>query len=136
MLTAVPACTPSSHTLEPYRDDPVRAAGLEVRAAQQCNHLPPNDFTTDGCSSWPDNGWVTCCVEHDMAYWCGGSSAERQNADAEFRACIARDHGTGWATAMYWGVRAGGSAWWPLPWRWGYGWPWPEGYSDDVGDSP
>jgi hypothetical protein len=27
---------------------------------------------------------------------------------------------------MYIGVRIGGHAWLPTPWRWGYGWYWPQ----------
>jgi len=37
---------------------------------------------------WPDDGWVACCVEHDIAYWCGGSADDRWRADNELLLCI------------------------------------------------
>ena len=128
------------HTLAPYSEDEELADALELRASRACpvqraaagisTSLPPRSFTTDGCSAWIDDGWVSCCVEHDILYWCGGTSDQRRQADEAFRACIARDHGKGWASTMYWGVRMGGSAWWPTPWRWGYGWPAFHGYEE------
>jgi hypothetical protein len=67
------------HRLAPYRYDPAAAEALERRAQTVCMQArgvtPPPHFTTDGCSMWPDDGWVRCCVEHDVAYWCGGTSA-------------------------------------------------------------
>ena len=54
------------------------AGALEERAAEACPVLreaaqlstkpPPQPFTTDGCSAWVDDGWVDCCVEHDILY--------------------------------------------------------------------
>ena len=134
------ACAPG-HTVPPYADDAQRAAELEARAGALCaeqravvgrEDLPPEPFVTDGCSAWPDADWVDCCVEHDIAYWCGGSAEQRQEGDQRFRECVARDHGDFWGGTMYWGVRAGGSAWWPLPWRWGYGWPAFHGYEEPA----
>jgi hypothetical protein len=84
--------------------------------------MPPYHFTTDGCSMWPDDGWVRCCVEHDMAYWCGGTSADRTRADATFRDCVSALHGAPMAWLMYASVRVGGAPWEPFPWRWAYGW--------------
>ena len=79
-------------------------------------------------SSLPDGSWVSCCVEHDIPYWCGGTRDERRAADARFRQCVAdADHP--WLAAwMEWGVRVGGHPWIPAGWRWGFGHPYPEGY--------
>lgn len=86
-------------------------------------------FTTDGCSLYPDRSassgqdWCGCCVVHDRAYWRGGSEAERLKADEALRACVqARTDDPARAATMFRGVRIGGSAWWPTPFRWGYGW--------------
>lgn len=128
LLLVVTGCTPRVHTMAPYRDDPALGEALAARAAAACAArgavVPPAPFRTDGCSAWPDATWGACCVEHDVAYWCGGSAAERLAADRELRACVDAIAGGGWATVMYWGVRLGGSDRMPLPWRWGYGWPW------------
>ena len=131
LLVVSTGCTPLHHSIAPYESDPVEARAIEARANGHCGAmraggpLPPYAFTTDGCSAWPDGDWVRCCVEHDFAYWCGGSAEQRQAADAEFREClIGAGHDT-LATWMYYGVRFGGHPWWPFPWRWGYGWDWP-----------
>ena len=52
------------------------------------------DFTSDGCSlflavTYKDPElWKSCCVEHDIAYWKGGTEEEREAADLKFRECI------------------------------------------------
>lgn len=140
------ACDHKTHHLAPYDEDRVQAAELERRAERAClaqrsdagleSGPPPATFTTDGCSASPNGDWVSCCVEHDILYWCGGSEAMRERADGAFRACIAQGHGAGQARLMYWAVRAGGSAWWPFPWRWGYGWPYFHGYEDTEATRP
>jgi hypothetical protein len=120
------ACTPTVHRLAPYRSDPAAAAALERTAQTECvlarGVIPPHHFTTDGCSMWPDDGWVGCCIEHDMAYWCGGTSADRVRADATLRDCVSAVRGAPLAWLMYSGVRVGGAPWEPFPWRWAYGW--------------
>jgi hypothetical protein len=127
-------CTPTVFRLEPYRDDPAQAQQLERRANEFCcqrrgpTDLPPHRFTTDGCSLWPDGTWVNCCVDHDIAYWCGGSCEDREDADETLRECVAHHGPVGMGTIMYVGVRAGALPWYPFPFRWAYGWDWPRGY--------
>ena len=125
-------CTPTRFRLEPYSSDRSAADTLAWRAADYCaqshGRTPPYPFTTDGCSMWPNDGWVDCCVEHDIAYWCGGTCEDREHADAALRDCVAKDHGAALAWMMYWGVRAGGVPWQPFPWRWAYGWECCHGY--------
>jgi len=135
MLVVLSAgCTPTVYRLQPYRDDPMQAQTLERRAKEFCcqrrgpTDLPPHRFTTDGCSEWPDGSWVNCCVEHDIAYWCGGSCEDRERADTALRQCVADTGSEYMSTLMYLGVRAGGPPWYPAPFRWGYGWDWPRGY--------
>ena len=132
-------CTPMTHRLEPYRSDRTAAEALERRAAEYCARsradMPPHHFTTDGCSIWPNDGWVDCCVEHDIVYWCGGTGDDRQRADATLRECVAQDHSATLARLMYWGVRVGGTPWQPFPWRWAYGWDCCHGYEARPSES-
>jgi hypothetical protein len=93
------------------------------------------DFTTDGCSLFPDGDtenpecWSDCCVEHDKAYWRGGSAAERKKADAALRDCVlARTGRQTLADQMYQGVRLSGTPLFPTTFRWGYGWDYGRGY--------
>ena len=92
------------------------------------------DFTTDGCSLFPDSAgdacWADCCVAHDRAYWRGGTADERRRADAALRECVLAQTGKPTlAGAMYRGVRLGGAPLAPAWYRWGYGWGYGRGYS-------
>jgi hypothetical protein len=140
-ISAGLGCTPIVSRLQPYRDDPVKARELERRANALCcrrrgpTDMPPHPFTTDGCSLWPDDGWVSCCVDHDIAYWCGGSCEDRAQADQTLRRCVAEHGPAGMGTTMYVGVRVGGLPWYPVPFRWGYGFDWPHGYDHRHADA-
>ena len=87
------------------------------------------DFTSDGCSLFPDRSsiensdWCECCLEHDIAYWQGGTKAQRLEADQKLRDCVLERTGNkALAEAMYQGVRLGGSPYFYNWYRWGYGW--------------
>lgn len=87
-------------------------------------------FTSDGCTLFPEDSrisgkdWCECCFEHDIAYWRGGTSAERLQADEALKECVeARTGNPALASMMYEGVRFGGSPWFFTWYRWGYGWP-------------
>lgn len=97
-------------------------------AASATETLQP--FTTDGCSRFPDRApdgrsdWCHCCVVHDLAYWRGGSSRARRNADLALKSCVSKASGSkALAETMFLGVRAAGGPSFPTPYRWGYGWP-------------
>jgi hypothetical protein len=130
LLLALAACTPTRHRLKPYSEDAAVATALEQRAAAKCCvqrpqcDLPPHPFTTDGCSLWMDGNWVDCCVEHDIAYWCGGTAQDRCRADQALKDCVTAKHDAFLGTVMYVGTRVGGAAWLPTSFRWGYGWDW------------
>ena len=86
-------------------------------------------FTSDGCSLFPDRSliseidWCSCCFEHDVAYWRGGTEKQREAADQELKRCVeAKTGDVALATLMYQGVRAGGSPYFINWYRWGYGW--------------
>ncbi len=91
-------------------------------------------FTSDGCSAFPDGTiedntlFLNCCTAHDFAYWQGGTKAQRQAADEDFKVCISELGYPELAEMMYLGVRVGGSPHIPTPFRWGYGWPFPRDY--------
>lgn len=126
------ACTPVRSTLSP----PYPLDGRELSAAELTAYAnarcaadsqgappPPHAFTTDGCSAWRDAGWLTCCIQHDVAYWCG--ARVRREADQAFRACVREHSSPTNAALMYAGVRLGGGRFVPFPWRFGYGHDWP-----------
>ena len=86
-------------------------------------------FSSDGCSLFPDSSliskddWCSCCFEHDLDYWRGGTYQERKAADARLRDCVLqRTNNKALAKLMYEGVRVGGSPYFYNWYRWGYGW--------------
>jgi hypothetical protein len=102
-------------------------ASAQLGCAGATRSLHP--FTSDGCSLFPDGDssrhldWRDCCVTHDVAYWRGGTEAERLEADEALRRCVAaRTRDPGLAKFRYDGVRVGGAPWFPTWYRWGYGW--------------
>lgn len=101
--------------------------------ARQAMELAP--FTSDGCSLFPDgtlsdrSKWCHCCLTHDLAYWQGGSTKERNLADAALRDCVLKQTGDQQlAKTMYLGTRVGGHPAFPVWYRWGYGWAYGRGY--------
>ena len=87
---------------------------ISVTACSEPSSLSP--FTSDGCSLFPDRSlisetdWCSCCFEHDVAYWRGGTEEQREVADRELKRCVeAKTGDPALATLMYQGVRAGGS---------------------------
>ncbi|WP_020676809.1 hypothetical protein [Geopsychrobacter electrodiphilus] len=92
-------------------------------------------FTSDGCSLFPDgtfrdrDKWCDCCLNHDLAYWQGGSAEARDRADVTLRDCVlTRTNDPHLAETMYLGARLGGLPDFPTWYRWGYGWPYGRGY--------
>lgn len=121
---------PRHHSIANAPYTPERLSMEAQDAQQQClkkrpiANIPSQAFTTDGCSFWPDSPWQACCVEHDKAYWCGGTAEQRQQSDQQLMLCV---QVTGYPLTAWFmgsGVRIGGHPWLPFPWRWGYGWPW------------
>lgn len=87
------------------------------------------DFTSDGCTLFPDKNymteqdWCECCFDHDVRYWQGGTEKERLIADELLKQCvIEKTKDTLLAETMYRGVRLGGSPYFYNWYRWGYGW--------------
>lgn len=84
----------------------------------------PADFKSDGCSLFPDGDYRNCCIEHDKAYFFGGSWRERRRADNKLYKCVADIKGFQHkiiAPVMWIGVRVGGVPFLPTPFRWCFG---------------
>jgi hypothetical protein len=86
-------------------------------------------FASDGCSLFPDRAligkkdWCHCCLAHDLAYWQGGTEAQRLQADLDLQSCVEKEmKDSVLANVMLIGVRMGGSPYFVTPYRWGYGW--------------
>ena len=103
-----------------------------VLPSVEAGQLKP--FTTDGCSVFPDGTlmqkdlWLSCCIEHDKAYWKGGTYNERVAADEALKGCVASLGQNTIAKMMRLGVKIGGSPHLPTGFRWGYGWTVNRGY--------
>lgn len=97
-----------------------------VASASAAQSLRP--FTSDGCSVFPDGTWqqqqlwLPCCIAHDLAYWQGGTEAQRLAADKAMQQCVSSIGEPEIASLMLAGVRVGGTPFLPTPFRWGYGW--------------
>ena len=94
-----------------------------------CGGTQLSPFSSDGCSLFPDGTWSHCCYTHDLTYWKGGTSAQRQEADLVLRQCVEQTGHSTTASLMYHGVRLFGSAYTPAWFRWGFGWPYGRGYT-------
>jgi len=107
----------------------------DIEARAEAATVPPKSFTTDGCSggmSWLWHKfegdlppWQGACVDHDRAYWMGGTKHARWRADRLLFHHVRQAGCPIWANLIYAAIRIGGVFWLPTPWRWGYGWPWP-----------
>lgn len=104
------------------------AMDAAARCTEHSDASPPRPFVTDGCSAFPDGDWAQCCLDHDVAYGCGGTADERKRADARLSRCVTSSGHSVLGPFMYVGVRIGGVPWWPVPWRWGFGWNYGRGY--------
>jgi hypothetical protein len=126
------------HTVEPYRSDPDAARALEARAERTCAAMEPRagiperPFVTDGCTAYPDGRKASCCIDHDIPYWCGGTRDQRRQADADLASCVADTGSPVQGRLMSWGVRVSGHPFVSAGWRWGFGHAYPAGYAKPV----
>lgn len=97
-------------------------------------------FEANGCSNFSPSvaypkkeKWGLCCVQHDIAYWKGGTNEDRYSADQRLQNCIIEVGEPNIARLVYWGVRAkaltGERDRSGENWDWGYGWKLPRGYA-------
>lgn len=96
---------------------------LPAQVVSNYPEMPP-DFQSDGCTWFPDGDYRNCCVEHDKAYYFGGTIKQRKAADDELYQCVldrVGPKGKFTAQFMWAGVRLGGMSFLPTPFRWGFG---------------
>lgn len=87
------------------------------------DEMPP-DFKSDNCTFFPEGRYTDCCVEHDKAYYFGGSYSARRRADNKLFGCVAKKRGLYpklIAPFMWAGVRIFGTSVLPTDFRWGFG---------------
>lgn len=95
---------------------------------------PPKPFKSDGCSGGFPDVWKNAkgrkvslyeaCLKHDIVYWCGREEEylARFFADVDLMVDVVRKTGRiKLGLLMFAGVRAGGSGWTRMPFRWGFG---------------
>ncbi len=118
--------------------DPEKVEYQELRNElySKADKIRLDPFLSDGCSMWPDGflwdptRWLGCCIEHDRAYWLGGTYEERLKADLDLRTCVDQRDAKITAEVMLIGVRMGGSPALSSNFRWGYGWHYKRGYRE------
>ena len=111
-----------------FADRLVRAlfvvTGLITTVGGPVPNTPPKleAFSSNGCSVFPDGPTYGCCYVHDMAYWAGGTAAERRKADRALELCAGdvSNHVVG--GIMYAAVTIFGTPGVPTRVQWGYGW--------------
>ena len=108
---------------------PFLTAALILLATACSTESELKAFESDGCSLFPDSSlisesdWCSCCFEHDLQYWRGGTREEREASDRELQRCVLEKTGNAaLSRLMYQGVQAGGSPYFYSWYRWGYGW--------------
>lgn len=81
-------------------------------------------FVSNGCSVFPEGDTFACCYVHDMAYWAGGTIADRRRADLSLHQCVVDVTGRNYVASgvMYAAVTIFGLPGVPTRVRWGYGW--------------
>lgn len=124
-----------------YKKELSRLTGLPVGPDflyQRLNLGTPilRPFNTDGCSTSPDGLllgedakiWQKCCIEHDKAYWIGGSKELKMNADQQLEQCISRTGHANIGALYHQSVAIFGGPDSKKTYRWGYGWNMPKAY--------
>lgn len=82
--------------------------------------------------------FTECCVEHDVAYWLGGTKEQKDKSDMQLKACMQnklnpkfnKEISVSVAQTYYLGVQAGGVNFMPNSFRWGYGWNYVRPYTE------
>jgi len=77
----------------------------------QGKEAPPRSFVFDGCTlfldGFGDSSFLSACLDHDIAYYYGGTQEERLMADKIFKDDISQSGQVGkvFQYPMYWAVR-------------------------------
>lgn len=90
---------------------------------------PIAPFKTDYCTNYPEGTkthpelWKHCCLIHDLNFWAGGSTQNRNKSDQNLKNCIHQSGAPITAWMMFLGVRIGSLS--PIKYsnkKWGHGW--------------
>jgi len=110
--------------------DSERARAMATAAAQS-SPLPPRPFYFDGCTGFPDwlpfHNFYEACLNHDIAYWLGGSEADRLETNRRFAEAMKESGPLGWllSPVTYYAMHYGGNNFmsqYVLGSNWGFGW--------------
>lgn len=109
---------------------PAETARAHAYAKERGKELPPIAFYQDGCTAFPDwlpgHNFYEACLNHDIAYWLGGSEEERTLVNRALAEQVRPlgPLGPFLAPIMYTAVQYGGNSWisHELGSEWGYGW--------------
>lgn len=109
---------------------PVETVRAHAYAKEHEKELPPIAFYQDGCTAFPDwlpmHNFYEACLNHDIAYWLGGTEEERVLANQVLADQVRSLEPLGpfLAPIMYTAVQYGGNNWisYQLGSEWGYGW--------------
>jgi hypothetical protein len=116
--------------LIPYETTDEHRALAQQYLAEHSLPTPHEPFHTDGCTLFPDwlpwHDFTAACLQHDIAYWAGGSEALQQQTNEEFRTNLhdSGPYGEFFGTLMYIGVVYIGDNGISrlIDSHWGYGW--------------
>lgn len=112
-------------------DTTAEVRALAVRSTLEARKtIPPRDFKFDGCTLFPEHilglNLTRACLDHDIAYWAGGTAEERAAADQAFKTAVAAagKAGTIVAPLVYFGTYLFGDTWLTKLFdaNWGFGW--------------
>jgi hypothetical protein len=88
------------------------------------NFLLP--FQSDGCTGWIDSSlgrdYTSCCLEHDIKYWIGGTELEKLETDKALQKCVGKKSSKLMGTLMFVFVWMWGKLDSTDVTRWGNGW--------------
>jgi hypothetical protein len=99
---------------------------LSFKAYSYSSSQGLKQFETDYCTGFPEgtffqpNLWKSCCFDHDLRYWFGGSKNEEKKADLILKQCVAKKAGSFYSNIMYYAVRTGHYS--PIKHRLKWGW--------------
>lgn len=70
------------------------------------------DFTTDGCTGFPDGWWLKCCILHDQLYWWRPDGISKVDADQAMTDCMTALGAPGFALVAAIGLTIFGWRYW------------------------
>lgn len=101
---------------------------IYVNAMASNNLSELEKFETDYCTLFVEgppgnpNLWKSCCFDHDLRYWFGGTLKQRNKADFKLKQCVRKKAGSFYANMIYYGVRTGHYSPIKNKYKWGWGW--------------